>query len=241
MRRSESEGGNGWGSIISLAERGVRPPPPQFAQMRGYWEALREDGALPARAAIDPRGIAGLLECSLLLERIAPGIARIRLAGMALCDLMGMELRGMPLSALILPEARIDMAGTLERVFAGPAIADIGLEAERGALRPRLSARLLLLPVTGRSGLPDRALGCLVTTGSAGRSPRRFTLTGTRITPVEVAARPSTAAAARPVAPVAQHGLAEAVAAWKGPQSPSPTRAGKGATRAYLRLVIPEG
>src|SRR5690606_25152587 len=36
--------------------------PPQFAQMEGYWQALRPDGRnLPHRADFDPRGIADLL------------------------------------------------------------------------------------------------------------------------------------------------------------------------------------
>ncbi len=70
-----------------------------LAEVRAYWEGLRVAGDLPRRDQIDPRGIAGALENTFLLERVAPGIARFRLAGMQLHDLMGMDVRGMPLSA----------------------------------------------------------------------------------------------------------------------------------------------
>lgn len=190
--------------------------PPQLAQMEGYWQALRPaDGSLPRRADFDPRGIADLLECALLLERIAPGQVRIRLAGMALCDLMGMDLRGMPLSALLVPEARPALAAHLERVFAGPAIGRYRLEGERGFLRGPCAGEMLVLPMLGQSGRPDRALACLVTDGKPGRTPRRFAL-------VQGGCRPIAGA---PVAPVAApgplrpapkagplHGLAETAA-----------------------------
>ena len=96
--------------------------PPQFAQMEGYWQALRPDGGeLPRRADFDPRGIADLLEHTLLLERIAPGQVRIRLAGMAVCDLLGMDVRGMPLSALLVTAARPALGAHMERVLEGAA------------------------------------------------------------------------------------------------------------------------
>ena len=162
------------GRVVALAKGVTRMPPLQFTRLRGYWEALRDGDALPTRAALDPRGFADLLECTLLMERIAPGMARIRLAGMGLCDLMGMDLRGMPISALILPDSRDRLRTELEHVFAGPRIGTFALEAARGIGRPALSAQLLLLPLAGHDGTIDRALGCLVTEGKVGRVPRRF-------------------------------------------------------------------
>ena len=74
--------------------------------VRGYWEALRQNGCLPRRDQIDPRGLAVALDKVFLVERIATGQARFRLAGMQLNDLMAMDVRGMPLSALFDPTAR---------------------------------------------------------------------------------------------------------------------------------------
>ncbi|MDZ4094974.1 MAG: PAS domain-containing protein, partial [Paracoccaceae bacterium] len=111
-------------------------------QVRAYWEGLRRGPVLPRRADIDPRGIEGALEGAFILDRIAPGMARFRLAGMGLVELMGMEVRGMPLSAMFDPMGRSRLAEGLEQVFTTPAILDLHLEAERGIGRPALSGRM---------------------------------------------------------------------------------------------------
>jgi hypothetical protein len=145
-------------------------------QLRGYWEALRHGGRLPTRADIDPRGIAGALENAFLLDRIAPGVAKIRLSGMALHDIMGMEPAGMPLSVLFDPAARTRLSAAMEQVFAGPSALELWLEAERGIGKPALAGRMLLLPLRDASGEVRMALGGLVTAGSVGRQPRRFAI-----------------------------------------------------------------
>lgn len=145
-----------------------------LAELRGYWEALREGNAPPLRARISPRGIAGILEQAVMLERVAPGVARVRLAGMAVNDLMGMEVRGMPLTAMFAPASIGRISDGLEALFAGPAILDAEIEAERGFGRPRLEARLMLLPVCSVPGVCDLALGAFALRGEPGRPPRRF-------------------------------------------------------------------
>jgi hypothetical protein len=149
-----------------------------LAEVRGYWEGLRKTGDLPRRDEIDPRGIVGALENTFLLERVAPGVARFRLAGMQLHDLMGMDVRGMPLTALIDPAGRSRVSDQLESVFAGPGTMEVWLEAERGLGRPALEARMVLLPLTGMRGVVDLALGCLAIHGALGRAPRRFAVSG---------------------------------------------------------------
>lgn len=157
------------------------PGGPRFAmlaEVRAYWEGLREGGALPERDRIDPRGIAGALESTFLLERVAPGIARFRIAGMQLHDLMGMDVRGMPMSALYEPAARNRLADGIEGVFAGPAVLELWVEAERGIGRPNLEGRMIILPLVSLRGETDLALGCLAMEGSMGRAPRRFAISG---------------------------------------------------------------
>ena len=149
-----------------------------LAEVRAYWEGLRQGGALPRRDEVDPRGIAGALENTFLLERVAPGIARFRLAGMQLHDLMGMDVRGMPLSSLIDPLGRARLAEALEGVFTGPSTLEIWLEAERGIGRPAMEARMVLLPLTAARGDTDLVLGCLAMHGAIGRAPRRFAIAG---------------------------------------------------------------
>jgi hypothetical protein len=142
--------------------------------MRGYWEALRRPEGLPLRADLDPRGLKNCLHQALIAEKVAPGLARMRLAGAMFTDVMGMEVRGMPLSALFDPMARGPLEGVLNRIFAGKDVATLLLEAERGLGRPALTAQLMLLPMIGELGAVDLMLGCLVLRGTAGRTPRRF-------------------------------------------------------------------
>lgn len=146
--------------------------------VRGYWEALRMGGVLPRRDQIDPRGIAQSLENVFLIERIAPGLARFRLAGMHVNEIMGLDVRGMPLTALFDPAARTRITEALEPVFAGPSLLEGWLEAERGIGKPALEARMILLPLVGSAGEPSLALGCLASVGSVGRMPRRFAIAG---------------------------------------------------------------
>lgn len=146
--------------------------------VRGYWEALRPNGGLPLRSDLDPRGIADCLEKVFLIERIAPGHARFRLAGMHLSEIMGMDVRGMPLTALFEPQARMRVSEELEQVFAAPSILEIWLEAERGIGRGALTGRLLLLPLRETGAAPAQALGCLTCHDRIGRAPRRFAVSG---------------------------------------------------------------
>ncbi|HEX9856966.1 MAG TPA: PAS domain-containing protein, partial [Paracoccaceae bacterium] len=165
-----------------------------ISEVRAYWEALRHGPRLPLRAQIDPRGIEGALEGAFILERVAPGIARFRLAGMQLVELIGMEVRGMPVSALFDPTGRQRLASGLEQVFTSPAVLDLRLEAERGIGRPSLTARMVVLPLRRDSDGADLALGCLATEGEIGRRPRRFFIANAMIEPLPTAdSRPQAA------------------------------------------------
>lgn len=154
-------------------------------ELRAYWEALRGGRTMPSRAEIDPRGIERALEFAFILERVAPGMGRFRLAGMHINDLMGMEVRGMPLTSLFAPEARNAVSEMTEAVFSRPAIAEARLEAQSGIGKPELAGHLLMLPLTSDFGEVTRALGCFVAEGAIGRTPRRFTLGEGRIKPLE--------------------------------------------------------
>lgn len=148
----------------------------QLQEVRAYWEAMRKDSRLPKRDDINPRGMASALEQVFLVEQIAPNHGRLRLAGMAISDLLGMDVRGMPITALLEPVARARLSEALGGLFRGEQILDLWLEAERGIGRPPLMARMLLLPLIGSHGEPDLALGCFCTKGDVGRAPRRFTI-----------------------------------------------------------------
>lgn len=186
----------GDGRIIPIAGRGRRMVPAPLAEVRAYWEGLREGRAVPLRSEIDPRGIERALEHTFILERIAPRMGRFRVAGMHLVDLMGTEVRGMPLGVLFAPGARDRLGETVEAVFSRPQIAELALVAETGFGRPPVEAALLLLPLRSDLGDINRAIGCLVATGSIGRTPRRFEISSVELAPATAA--PGQAGNARP-------------------------------------------
>ena len=158
-----------------------------LSQVEAYWEALRGTRLMPQRSEIDPRGIESALEYTFVLERIAPGMARIRIAGSHLSDLMGMEVRGMPLTSLIAPSGRRQINDLIEDVCQRPAVCEIRLSAEMTTTKPHLDARMLLLPMKSDLGDVSRILGCLVARGDIGLTPRRFDIVGSKIQPISAA------------------------------------------------------
>lgn len=207
-------------NVISIAPARTQQRFPAISQVEAYWQGLRNGRLMPSRSDVDPRGISDILEYTFVLEKIAPGMARIRLSGMHLNDLLGMEVRGMPITALFLPEARRQIQRTLELVFERPSTARLSLSGDRGLTRPALEAQLYLAPLKGADGQPNRILGALQANGRIGRAPRRFTVResvidslveDTPLTPREAAERriPGLAEHARgfdpaPIAPKAE-------------------------------------
>ncbi|MGL4280251.1 MAG: PAS domain-containing protein [Albidovulum sp.] len=201
---------------------------PAISVVRAYWEALRNGRDAPYRSEIDPRGIESALEHTFILERIAPRLARFRLAGTHLNDLVGMEVRGMPLTSLFVPSARSEVETVLSRVFDGPETAELTLAGETGAGRAGMEGRMILLPLRSDLGDVSRALGCLVGLGPVGRVPQRFGIAGARVAPTAGWARWSPDTPRQ--APVAA-GFAEAVRPFARP-GPAPSQ------KPVLRLVV---
>lgn len=198
-----------------------------LAQVEAYWDALRVSGSLPKRSQIDPRGIETALEYAFILERVASGVARMRLAGSHLHDLMGMEVRGMPLAALFEATAGHRVGTILEEVFQTPATAEIRMCRANPCITARGDARMILLPLRSDLGDVSRALGCLVCPSDGVPQGRRFTLEDVQIRPVD-STEPTHPAADRPARQAP--GFAE---------PKSPFDAGKKAKDRppYLRLV----
>jgi hypothetical protein len=192
-----------------------------------YWKGMRRDGDVPRRSDIDPRGIEPLLSNAFIVERIAPGLARLRIAGSHLSDLMGMEVRGMPLSAFINAEHRDTLAHALVRMFDAPATLQMEISSKGRPGAPGLTGRLIVLPLRSDLGDVSRALGCLVTTGTPGRGPRRFDIDAVHCTDIDLSTTAALRSAAHtPKAEEPLRGFAEHRAA---PLAKS--------ERPYLRLV----
>lgn len=196
----------GKADIVCLAASRAHRTERILSELRMSWDTLRGSRAIPERIDVEPRALRNALSYAFILERIAPGAARFRLAGRHLIDLMGMEVRGMPLCALFNPPSRGHLSDVLETVFAGPQIVELSMLSPAGYGRPELAGRMLLLPLRSDLGDVTRALGAVVCEGAIGTPPRRFELTAEELTPVIPGARtlrpsPSRAGFAEPPEP----------------------------------------
>ncbi len=202
--------GSEFGKIVAMdrfdSGRSLSP----IRQAEAYWTALLTGDGVPMRSQIDPRGLENILEFTFILERIAPGLARFRLAGSRLNKLAGMEVRGMPLSAFFEPEARDDVKARLDQVFSAPAVAELGLVSGGKLGRAKLQARMILLPLKSDLGDVSRVLGVMVSDGVIGATPRRFSIVDHRTHMVSDLRQPP-----KP-APQEAEGFAESQSAFKG-------------------------
>ena len=211
---------------------------PEIARIEAYWESLRRGRLVPLRSDVDPRGLTGVLENAFVLERIAPGIARFRVAGSRFTNLMGMEVRGMPISAAFTAAGRTRLSEALEAVFSEPACVTLECTAEAGIGRPPLTVRLAFFPLRCDMGQVSRVLGAISIEGDIGRTPRRLTvasldhrtLTGYAEAPI-VPTRPTPRASR-------STGFAEPVSPYRAPEVHPATRLKS--ERPYLRLVKTE-
>lgn len=156
----------------------------ELRQVESYWEALRGNRVVPRRSEVDPRGIQGALANAFILERVAPSVSRVRIAGSVLNDLMGMEVRGMPLSSLFTPAARDMVHRVMNEVYETPSVASIHLVSEGKYGKDTLHAQMLIMPLRSDFGDISRALGCIVVKGKIGRAPRRFDVMGKELRPL---------------------------------------------------------
>ena len=147
---------------------------PVLQSLEKYWQALRHAQRIPSRNDIEPNQIDRALPHAFILQRVAPGIARMRVAGQHLHDLLQMDARGMPISTLFEPVAREQIADLIECAFQEPAIIAVPLVSTGSIVRPGLKGTMLLLPLNDEKGETNRILGAIVTEGQIGTRPRRF-------------------------------------------------------------------
>lgn len=185
-------GNNGKSSIgsnvIDLRENQARSRFAPLFQIEGYWNALRGDRQMPFRSEIDPRGLKGALEYCFVLERVSPGLARLRVAGSHLGDLMGMEVRGMPITSFLQSDDRQTFGEMLEEVFETPATATVTLHSDAGFGRKSLNARMILMPVRSDLGDTSRILGGFSCDDEIGRPPRKFSIDRIKLKPIDAKA-----------------------------------------------------
>lgn len=154
-----------------------------LSSLKSYWERLRAGRIAPYRAEIDPRQFETALENMFIVERIAPDNMRIRLAGMKICEMMGMEVRGMEPGFLVDDADRLRFERLLHVVMAEPSVVEVRLSAEgRGG---RYRATMLLMPLRSDFGDINRVLGCTSGQGDIVAAPLIFRIDDVSVTPIE--------------------------------------------------------
>jgi len=170
--------------IVSLLHPCADPVHRGLDEFAAYWRSMCQDGDIPRRSDIDPRKIDRLLPNTFILERVAPGLARLRIAGTHLSDLLGMEVRGMPVSALFEPSDREDLAQHIVHLFDEPATIRISLSSKGYRGSKPLNGSMLLMPLRSDLGDVSRAIGCFISGHTSIRAPHRFGISDCKVTPV---------------------------------------------------------
>lgn len=151
------------GKLITLSSRQKVVGQSALAELeQAWWKLAGPDGGVPLRRDVSAVTMGSAISSGFILERIAPGHGRLRVAGRRICDMMGTEARGMPLSALMSAAARPVLAEQLNHVFDNSAIVDLPLEAVRRMQFKRMRGRMLLLPLRDDQGEVTRALGAVM-------------------------------------------------------------------------------
>ncbi|WP_136443502.1 PAS domain-containing protein [Pacificoceanicola onchidii] len=244
-------GGKGQ-DVVSMTDREKTKRMAPIRLVETYWHGLCGENEIPLRSQVDPRGMESALENAFLMEKIAPTMGKIRVAGTHLSDLMGMQIAGMPLSTMIAPKDREQFGLAVEALFAEQSIIRIDLAAEGGFGKPDMEGHMIILPLRSDFGDVSRALGALITQGRIGRTPRRFTITNIAVTPAHKIANPGKPQAikaedqgtavplprlskSQPVKTEAEtKGMAEPRAVFKAKDSGKPALPQRG----HLRLIV---
>ncbi len=166
----------GGGRDKKLTQIGTRMNDPIIDSLKQYWEKLRAGRVAPYRSEIDPRQFEHALENVFILEIIGEENIRVRLAGMKLCEMMGMEVRGMNPRAFMMPEDRDHLDAAVLDVVKNTSVVEFTLETidYHGNIG---TAQLLLMPLRSDFGEITRILGCISDSGANYEAPVRFRIT----------------------------------------------------------------
>jgi hypothetical protein len=184
-----------------------------LSSLKSYWDRLRAGRIAPYRAEIDPRQFESALENMFIIEKITPDNMRVRLAGTRICEMMGMEVRGMQPGALIEEDDRVRFDRLLNVVMNEPAVVELRLAANNRAGLYR--ATMLLMPLRSDFGEVNRVIGCTSGEGDLFAAPLAFAIEDVAVTPVEPSRSAEKPKQAMP-------GFAEAAAEFGGAPSAAP-------------------
>ena len=138
------------------------------------WRRLCGLDVAVAHDAVNPVQMDRALPHAYILHRVAPGVARFRVAGQRVHDAMRLDPRGMSFTALFAERQRDTVMALLDHAFEAPAVLGLPLVAPRGLGRKPVRAEALLLPMRDAQGNLTRMMGALVASGPLPQRALRF-------------------------------------------------------------------
>jgi hypothetical protein len=160
----------------------------ELRALYGYWNRLRAGRKTPLRSDIDPRDMACDARNLFILENLGRGNIRFRLAGTAIVDAFGMELRGMNARAIMATGSRESFTALINETLEDPGV---GYARLRNAADESGIWEINLLPLRSDFGAVDRVIGCLHplvgTPGKNAGAPLRFRIEHMSVDPIEAA------------------------------------------------------
>src|SRR6185312_2622692 len=124
----------------------------------GYWSRLRKGRDVPDQTDIDPRQIKRLLSYTFILDCENPSRPVYRLAGTALCERFGFELKGTGFLAHWESQSGLSLASLLQqslKVRQPVCLSSIAATADNGMVE----LETILAPISLNGGAPTRFIG----------------------------------------------------------------------------------
>lgn len=143
--------------------------------LRSHWDCLRSDGDIPSRSDIDPREITDALDSLFILERLNPQDVRVRIAGLTLCEMIGMEVRGQSPTTFFGEKTSARFKAVLDDVMGRPTIAHLGLDAA-DKIGNLSRVEMVLLPLRSDFGDVSRIIGCVTPPPNGFTAPVRLNI-----------------------------------------------------------------
>ena len=151
--------------------------------LRTHWQSLRDGDELPLRSEIDPRAMPDVLDSLFILERLNPSDIRVRIAGLTVCEMMGMEVRGLSPMPFFNDNTKGRFAVILGDVMDNPVIARLGLKT-KDKVGNESSSEMILLPLRSDFGDVSRIIGCVSAPENGFTAPVRFHVHSVELEPV---------------------------------------------------------
>jgi hypothetical protein len=178
--------GSDWVNVVPFENYKHEGDSETLREIERYWLQLRGSFLLPQSGNLKAEDLKPYLSNIFIADKIAPGLVQIKTAGPGISASLGMDPRGMPLSALFWAQARGPLASAVHATLDTPEVTRLSLHAATNPLMPAIAAKMLLLPLLNNQPEPNRIFGVLTCSCSKTNDRPRFEITKTQSYPLDL-------------------------------------------------------